>query len=77
MSIYPQEYILHPQEYEDLLVVLGGYTREKAKKIVDEMYEKQYGQTREEAARESEEFFVNSKDFGPDKTIVVGTKKED
>lgn len=52
---------IHPNTYEAFVMVLGGRTKEEAKKIVDKIYFEQYGVTREEGQRQVEEEAKNFK----------------
>ena len=48
----PKQFIFYidPRTYEDYLITSRGITKAQAKKIVDELYKKQYGISREEHA---------------------------
>jgi hypothetical protein len=58
-AVYPSEILISPHEYESLLMYYNNISREEAKKIVDQAYFKQYGVTREEHRKQSEEFWKN------------------
>jgi hypothetical protein len=52
-------FLINPYDYESLLMIYNKITRKQAKKLVDKMYLEQYGVTREEHRKQSEEFWKN------------------
>lgn len=60
------EYIISYESYLALVQVLGGHSKKEAKRIVDKMYFKEHGCTREEhVARIHEEYRIWAENNDP------------